>query len=204
MQTLAVKPAVASAGKVHRQIDMSAQGLKTGAVEPSDRTHVSGYRPDRQVFVAAGDGLSDYPPDKESPYASAPETISDDDRFDLPAGAAIKQARQADYRTFEIGDPRCHSFWCGEIVVERTAGIVASDRRIFVYLSMMLSQFHPQHLAGGIVSRRVVADDDAGRRCRARQLAALHGDRLPVPRSIRGPAENLLEFGCCAGRGLMA
>ena len=47
MQTRAVKPAVVSIGKVHREIDMSAQGLKTGAVEPPDRTHVASYRPDR-------------------------------------------------------------------------------------------------------------------------------------------------------------
>src|SRR5215469_16323316 len=111
--------------------------------------------------MAASDGLSDYPLDKESPNASATETISDDDRFDLPAGAAIKQARKPDYPTIEIGDPGCHSFGHGEIVVKRAPGIVASDRRVFVYPSMMLSQFHPQHPAGGIVSGRVVADDNA-------------------------------------------
>ena len=47
VQTRAFKPAVMPAGKVHREIDMSAQGLKTGVVELPDRTYVAGYRPDR-------------------------------------------------------------------------------------------------------------------------------------------------------------
>jgi hypothetical protein len=47
VETRAFNPAVMPVGKVHRQIDMSAQGLKTGVVEPSDRTYVAGYRPDR-------------------------------------------------------------------------------------------------------------------------------------------------------------
>ena len=80
--------------------------------------------------------------------------------------------------------PGCESFWYGEIVVERTPGIVASDRRVFVYPPVMLSQFHPQHPAGGIVYRRVVADDNAGRGYRARQLAAVHA----MPFSLHVPA----------------
>jgi hypothetical protein len=60
-QTRAFKPAVLSVGKVHREIDMSAQGLKTGVVEPPDRTYVAGYRPDRQVLIAASDGRSNHP-----------------------------------------------------------------------------------------------------------------------------------------------
>jgi hypothetical protein len=47
VETRAFKPAVASGGKVHREIDMSTQGLKAGVVEPPDRTHVADYRPDR-------------------------------------------------------------------------------------------------------------------------------------------------------------
>lgn len=47
VETRAFKPALMSVGKVHREIDMSTQGLKTGVVEPSDRTYVAGYRPDR-------------------------------------------------------------------------------------------------------------------------------------------------------------
>jgi hypothetical protein len=186
----AVEPAVASAGQVHREIDMSAQGLKTGVVEPLDRTHVAGYRPDRQVLIAAGGGLSNYPFDQKSPDAPATETISDDDRFDLATGAALEQARKTDDPAIEIGHPRCHSFRYSEIAVERTPGIVASDRRVFVYPSMMLSQFRPQHPAGGIVIRRVVADTNAGRGYRARQLAALHGDRLPGLRPRRRTFQN--------------
>lgn len=132
METRAFKPAVMSAGQVHREIDMSAHGLKTGVVEPSDRTYVAGYRPDRQVLIAASDGLSNYPFDKKSPNAPAAETISDNDRFDLATGAAVKQAGKTDNPAIEIGHPRCHSFWYSEIVVERTPGIVASDRRVLV------------------------------------------------------------------------
>ena len=110
METRAVKPAVVSVGKVHREIDTSAQGLETGIVESSDRIHVAGYRPDRQALIAAGDGLSNYPFDKKSPNPPATETISNDDRFDLATGAAIKQARKTDNPTIEIGHPRCHSF----------------------------------------------------------------------------------------------
>ena len=47
MEALTFMPAVASVGKVHREIDMSAQGLETGVVEPPDRIYVAGYRPDR-------------------------------------------------------------------------------------------------------------------------------------------------------------
>jgi hypothetical protein len=43
-----------------------------------------------------------------------------------------QQARKTDNRTVEIGHPGRHSFWHSEIVVERPAGIVASDRRVFV------------------------------------------------------------------------
>jgi hypothetical protein len=78
----------------------------------------------------------------------------------------------------EIGYPRCHSFWYSEIVVEHAPGLVASDGRVFVYPSMMLGQFYLQHPAGGIASRRVVADTNVGRGYRARRLAALHSDRL--------------------------
>lgn len=179
VKTRAFKPAVAPVRKVHREIDMSAQGLKTGTVEPSDRTHVAGYRPDCQVLVAASDGLSNHLFDKKSPDASATETIGNDDRFDLAAGPAIKQASKADNPAVEIGHPGRHSFGHGEIVVEPAPGIVASDRRVFVNPSMMLGQFQPQHPAGGIVRRRVVADNNVGRGYRARQLAVLHGDRLP-------------------------
>ena len=126
VQTRAFKPAVVPANKVHREIDMPAQGLKTGVVEPPDRTHVAGYRPDRQVLIAASDGLNNYPFDKKSPNAPATETISDDDRFDLATGAAIKQARKTDNPAVEIGHPRCHSFWYSEIVVKRTP----RDRRL--------------------------------------------------------------------------
>ena len=176
----AVKPAVVRAGQVHPEIDMSAQGLETGVVEPSDRTYVAGYRPDRQVLIAASDGLSNYPFDKKSPNAPAAEPIGNDDRFDLATGASVKQAGKTDNPAIEVGHPRCHSFWYRQIVVEPAPGIVASDRRLFVYHSMMLGQFHPQRPAGGIVSRRVVADPDVGRGYRARHLAALHSDRLPV------------------------
>jgi len=55
---------------------------------------------------------------------------------------------------------------------------------------MVLSQFHPQHPTGGIVSRRVVPDTNVGRGYRARRLAALHGDRLPVLRPRRRPFQN--------------
>jgi len=46
VETRAVKPAMVPAGQVHREIDMSTQGLETGVVEPPDRTHVAGYGPD--------------------------------------------------------------------------------------------------------------------------------------------------------------
>ena len=174
-QTRAFKPAVTSVGKVHREIDVSAQGPKTGVVEPSDRTYVAGYGPDRQVRIAASDGLSNYAFDKQSPDAVAAETISDDDRFDLATGAAIKQPRKTDNRAIEIGHPRGHSFWYSEVIVERTSGIVTSDRGVLVYLPMMLSPFHPQHPAGGIVSRRVVADNNVGRGYRARLAGSARG-----------------------------
>ena len=58
--------------------------------------------------------------------------LGDDDRFDLASGAAIKQARKTDNPAIEIGHPRCHPFWYSEIVVERTPGIVASDRRVLI------------------------------------------------------------------------
>ena len=163
VETRAFKPAMAPAGQVHREIDMSAQGLKAGVVEPPDRTHVAGYRPDRQVLMAASDGLSSYPFDKKPPDAPVTQTTSDDDRFDLAAGAAIEQARKTDNPAIEIGHPGRYPFWHGEIIVERTPGIVASDGRVFVYPPVMLSQFRPQHPAGGIVRRRVVADNNAGR-----------------------------------------
>ena len=189
-----------SVGQVHGEIDVSAHGLETGFVEPSDRTYVAGYGPDRQVPVAASDGLSDYPFDEQPPDAPAAETISDDYRFDLAAGAAIKQARKTDDPAIEIGHPRCHPFWYSEIVVERGPGIVASDRRVLVYLSMMLSQFHPQHPAGGIVSRRVVADKNVGRGCRAaacrRRLAA---EPASVWESI---ASTTSSMGCLASMGI--
>ena len=111
MQTRSVEPEVVSAGQVHGEVDMSAQGLKTGVVEPADRPHVAGYRPDGQVLIAASAGLSNYPSDKKSPDAPVTETISDDDRFDLTTGAAIKQAGKTDNPAVEIGHPRCHSFW---------------------------------------------------------------------------------------------
>ena len=60
-------------------------------------------------------------------------------------------------------------------------GIAASDGRVFVEPSMVLGQFRPQHPASRIVTRRVVADNNAGRGCRARQFAVLHADRLPDP-----------------------
>ena len=41
VDTCAFNPTVMPVGKVHRQIDMSAQVLKTGVVEPSDRTYVA-------------------------------------------------------------------------------------------------------------------------------------------------------------------
>ena len=82
--------------------------------------------------MAASDGLSNDPFDKKPPNAPATETVSDDDRFDLATGAAIKQARKTDNPAIEIGHPRCHPFWYSEIVVERTPGIVASDRRVLV------------------------------------------------------------------------
>jgi hypothetical protein len=47
VETRAFEPAVVSAGKIHREIDMPTQGLKTGVVEPSDCTHVARYGPDR-------------------------------------------------------------------------------------------------------------------------------------------------------------
>jgi hypothetical protein len=162
VEALTFMPAVASVGKVHREIDVSAQGLKTGVIERSDRTHVAGYRPDRQVLMAASDGLSNYPLDKKSPNAPAAETISDDDGFDLSAGPAIKQPRKADNPAIEIGHPGRHSFGHGEIVIESDTGIVAPDGRVFVDPSMVLSQFHPQHAASRIVSRGVVTDNNAG------------------------------------------
>jgi hypothetical protein len=94
VETRASKPAVESAGQVHREIDMSTQGLETSVIEPSDRTHVAGYRPDRQVLIAASDGLGYYSFYKKSPNSPATEAISDDDRFDLATGATIKQDAQ--------------------------------------------------------------------------------------------------------------
>jgi hypothetical protein len=139
METRALQPALPSLGKVDREIDMSTEGLKTGVIEPSDRTHISGYGPDRQALIAASDSLSNDPFDQEPPNASATESFSDDDRLDLAAGAPVEQARKTDNPTTEIGHPGRHSFWHTEIVVERTARIVASDRRIFVDPSMMLN-----------------------------------------------------------------
>ena len=162
METLAFKPAVMSVGKVHREIDMSTQGLEAGVVEPSDRTHVAGHRPDRQILIAASDGLSDHPLDKKSANALAAETTGDHNRFDLAAGPMIKQAGQTDKPTIEIGHPGCHSFCDSQIGVERFPWIVASNRGILVDPSMMLSQFDPQRPTSGRVSRRVVTDDNVG------------------------------------------
>ena len=80
VETRALKPAVVPAGQVHREVDMSAQGLKSGVVEPPDRAHVAGHRPDRQVPIAASDGLGNYPSDKKPPHAPAAKTLSDNDR----------------------------------------------------------------------------------------------------------------------------
>jgi hypothetical protein len=135
-------PAVASVGKVHREIHMSAQGLETGGVKRSDRTHVADYRPDRQVLIAASGSLGHYPFNKKSPDAPAAETISNDDWFDLSAGPAIKQAGKTDDPAIEIGHPGRHSFWLGQVVVERAPGIVASGRRVFVDPPVMLGQLH--------------------------------------------------------------
>ena len=154
---------------------MSAQGLKTHVVEPPDRTHVAGYRPDREVLVTASDGLGNDPFDKQPPDAPAAETISDDDRFDLAAGAVVEQARKTDNGAIEIGHPGRHPFRHSEIVVKGTPGILASDRRVFVDPPVMLSQFRPQHPAGRIVTRRVIAHNNSGRGHRTRQLAAFHG-----------------------------
>src|SRR5262249_48243129 len=128
------------------------QGLEASVVKPSDRTHVAGYRPDREILIAASDGLSNYPFHKNSSHAPATKTTSDDDRFDLADGPAIKQTRKADNPTIEIGHPGCDSFWHSQIFVERISGMVASDSGVFVDPSMMLSQFHPQHPTDGIVS----------------------------------------------------
>jgi hypothetical protein len=59
VQARAFKPAVMSAGKVHREIDMPAQGLKTGLVEPPDRTYVAGYRirPPPWIHTSTGRSL---------------------------------------------------------------------------------------------------------------------------------------------------
>jgi hypothetical protein len=163
VETSTFEPKVVSVGKVHREIDMSTQCLEAGVVKSSDRTHVAGYRPNREILIAASDGLSDYPFDKNSSHASAAKTTGDDDRLDLAAGPAIKQAGKADNPTIEIGHPGRHSFWHSQIVVKGIPRIVASDRGVFVDPSMMLSQFHPQHPTGGIVSRRIVTDNDVGR-----------------------------------------
>lgn len=126
VQTRAVQPAVAPGGKVHREVDMAAQGLEAGVVEPPDRSHVAGYWPDRQILIAASDGLGNYPFDKKPPNAPAPDTISDHDRFDLAAGTEIKQAGKTDNPAIEFGHPGCHSFSRSEIVVERiTVGFYA-------------------------------------------------------------------------------
>ena len=179
METLAFKPAVMSVGKVHREINMSTQGLEAGVVEPSDRTHVAGHRPDRQILIAASDGLSDHPLDKKSANALAAETVGDHNRFDFAAGPLVQQTGQTDNPTIEISHPGRHSFSGCEIVVERSPRIVASNRGILIDPSMMLRQFDPQQPARRIVSRRVVTDNNVGCRYRASELAVLHDYRLP-------------------------
>lgn len=77
---------------------MSAQGLEAGFVEPPDRTHVAGHRPDRQGLIAASGGLGNYPFEKKPPHSPAAKTLSDDDRFDLAAGTAVKQTRKTGNR----------------------------------------------------------------------------------------------------------
>lgn len=137
------KPGVAPAGKVHREVDMSAQYLKAGVVEPLDRAHVAGYRPDRQVLMAAGGSLGGYPLEEKPPDALAAQTASDHDRFDLAAGPVVEQARKADNPAIEASHPGRHPSRRCEIVVEGTPGIVASDRGVFVYPPVMLGQFRP-------------------------------------------------------------
>jgi hypothetical protein len=134
---------MASVGEVDREIDMPSEGLEAGVIEPADGTHVAGYGPDCDALIAASDGLGNDSFDKEPPNASAAETFGDDDGLDFAAGALIKQAGKTDNPTTELGHPGRHSFWRSEIVVERTRGIVASHRRLFVDPSMMLDQLHP-------------------------------------------------------------
>lgn len=138
-------------------------------------TASTGYGPDREVLVAAGGGLGDYPFDETPPNAPATEIIGDDDRLDLAAGPAIEQAGKTDNPAIEIGHPGCRSFWHSEIVVKPAPGIVALDRGVPVQPPVMLGQLRPQRPASGIVSRRVVADAKR----RTRQFTVLHGDRLP-------------------------
>lgn len=185
VETRPFKPSVVPVGQVHREVDMSAQYLKAGVVEPLDRAHVAGYRPDRQVLMAPGGSLRDYPLEEKPPDPPAAQTAGDHDRLDLATGPVVKQAREADNPAIKAGHPGRHPFRRCEIGVEGTPGIVASDGRVFVYPPVMLGQFRPQHPASAIVSRRVVADDKAGRGYLTCQLAVLHGDRVPVLRPRR-------------------
>jgi hypothetical protein len=162
METGPVEPAVTSLGKVHGEVDMSTQSLKTSVVEPPDGSHVASYRPDRQVLMAASDSFGNCPLDEKSPNASATEAISYDHWFDLSAGSPIEESRKPGNPTIEFGYPGRHSFSEREIIIKGTPGIAAADRRVLVYTSMMLSQLDPQHPRGRVVSRRVVTDDNAG------------------------------------------
>lgn len=187
MQACAVKPAVPPAGQVHRQVDMTAQGPEAGVVEMPDRTHVAGHGPDRQVLVAAGGGLGGCPLDEEPPDAPAAERAGDDDRLDLTAGPAVKQARETDHPATGLRHPGRHPLRQGEVAIEPAAGIIAPDGGVFVDPPVMLGQFRPQQTAGCVVSRRVAADRNAGHGRRARHLAVAHRDRLPDLRRAGDP-----------------
>jgi hypothetical protein len=104
VETPPFKPAMMSLGEVDRQVDMSTQRLKARLLEASDRTQVARHRPDRQVLIAASGGFCDYLFDEKSSNASAAESITYHDRFDLPPGPAVEKTRQADNPTMQI----CH------------------------------------------------------------------------------------------------
>ena len=137
--------------EVHGEIDTATEGAEPNVVEPSNRRHIAGDRPNGQIFKTSPDRFIDCPGQQGSANRLTTQPLGHDDGFDLAAGPVVEQAHHARHCFIDLGNPGADPFRCGQVVIESSSRIVPTNGRVFVQAPMVLRQLCPKVTASWIV-----------------------------------------------------
>jgi hypothetical protein len=166
-------------GQIHRQVDVPAKSSEPSSMEPPYGGDVASNGADGQVFITTGERLLDDPADEPAADALIPNCLCYDDRLNFATRPSVEQTGQTYDPAMRFGHPGADPLRHGEVAIESSSRVVATDRGVPIDSSVVLRELRPQISTSTVVAIGVVANDEVRRVGRLRQLRNRHCPIVP-------------------------